>query len=324
MISTMIEEIIKIFNWHVVTRMYGSSHSSNIGFLSSDWLRNSKEHSILDGAPSPLIGKGRTGQKNSDILLCKGDKPYVVVEVETTVAKYIDKIDSIAAYIKNKEAYDGIQFGLMVMLNYTNGVDKYKHNWDATKEYVLAKDIPIAFVSIEKEKADLGNTVLDKLKRRNEYYPWEVSSIDYWVYGSDKSIQEGNLFTRDGKTVQNEGSNNKENKVVISNLELDDIILSMGLREFTVLDVYDYIKENDKSLWESLNRAYINSESINTYSHFNYLSNKLISYSKQKESLLQPHVPYDRDRSQCFRKVSDIERKRFRSENIAVFRCKSQ
>ncbi|MEZ0536615.1 hypothetical protein ACAG39_05100 [Caldicellulosiruptoraceae bacterium PP1] len=77
MISVYIENIIKIFNWDVITRMYGSSHSSIIGFLSSEWIKNSQEHSILDGAPSPFVGKGIKGQKNADILLCKGDKPLI-------------------------------------------------------------------------------------------------------------------------------------------------------------------------------------------------------------------------------------------------------
>jgi hypothetical protein len=195
MISASIENIIKMFNWGIITRMYGNSHSSIIGLLSSEWIKRSSNHSVLDGAPSPFVGKGRKGQKNADILLCKGDKPFIVVEVETIVSKYLEKIDSIAAYMENTKDYDGISFGLLVMLNYTNGADKYKHNWHDAKEYAMSKDIPIAFVSIEKSKADLGDTVLDQLKKRNEYYPWETSNIDYWIYGSDRKVVSGILWT---------------------------------------------------------------------------------------------------------------------------------
>ena len=195
MISASIENFIRIFNWGIITRMYGSSHSSVIGFLSSEWIKKSSDHSVLDGAPSPFVGKGRKGQKNADILLCKGDKPFIVVEVETTVVKYLEKIDSIAAYLENTKNYDGIAFGLLVMLNYKNGADKYKHNWHGAKEYAINKGIPIAFVSIEKSKADLGDTVLDQLKKRNEYYPWETSNIDYWIYGSDRKVVSGILWT---------------------------------------------------------------------------------------------------------------------------------
>lgn len=193
--SFFIENIIKEFNWDIITSMYGNSHSSIIGFLSSEWIKKSSDHSVLDGAPSPFVGKGRKGQKNADILLCKGDKPFIVVEVETLVSKYLEKIDSIVSYIGNTEDYDGISFCLLVMLNYTNGADKYKNNWHDAKEYAVSKDIPIAFVSIEKSKADLGDTVLDQLKKRNEYYPWETSNIDYWIYGSDRKVIEGILWT---------------------------------------------------------------------------------------------------------------------------------
>jgi hypothetical protein len=195
MISASIEDFIKMFNWGIITKMYGSSHSSVIGFLSSEWIKKSSDHSVLDGAPSPFVGKGRKGQKNADILLCKGDKPFIVVEVETTVVKYLEKIDSIAAYMDNTKDYAGVAFGLLVMLNYTNGADKYKHNWHGAKEYAINKGIPIAFVSIEKSKADLGDTVLDQLKKRNEYYPWETSNIDYWIYGSDRKVVSGILWT---------------------------------------------------------------------------------------------------------------------------------
>ncbi len=150
--SFFIENIIKEFNWDIITSMYGNSHSSIIGFLSSEWIKKSSDHSVLDGAPSPFVGKGRKGQKNADIPLCKGDKPFIVVEVETLVSKYLDKIDSIASYIGNTEDYDGISFGLLVMLNYTNGGNKYKHNWHDVKQYAISKDIPIAFVSIEKTR----------------------------------------------------------------------------------------------------------------------------------------------------------------------------
>ena len=47
---------------------------------------------------SLLSAREEKGQKNADILLCKGNKPFIVVEVETTVVKYLEKIDSIVAY----------------------------------------------------------------------------------------------------------------------------------------------------------------------------------------------------------------------------------
>lgn len=78
-----IEDLLKAFRWNTLQRMYGCAHSSIIGFISTEWINLSSKNSILDGAPSPKTGKGRLGQKNADILLCRGDKPIIPVEVET-------------------------------------------------------------------------------------------------------------------------------------------------------------------------------------------------------------------------------------------------
>jgi len=40
----------------------------------------------LDGAPSPVIGAKRQGQKYADLILCKRNQPFIVVEVETLVS----------------------------------------------------------------------------------------------------------------------------------------------------------------------------------------------------------------------------------------------
>ena len=64
MISASIENFIRMFNWDIITRMYGSSHNSVIGFLSSEWIKKSSDHSVLDGAPNPLLSaREERGQK---------------------------------------------------------------------------------------------------------------------------------------------------------------------------------------------------------------------------------------------------------------------
>ena len=78
-----IEKFLNEFKWETLSRMYGLARSSVIGFISSERIKRSSENSIIDGVPSAKTGGGRKGQRNADILLCKGDKPFVVVEVET-------------------------------------------------------------------------------------------------------------------------------------------------------------------------------------------------------------------------------------------------
>ena len=93
--------MLKAFRWATLEAMYGCAHSSIIGFISTEWINQSEHNSILDGAPSSSIGKGRSGQKNADIILCKGDRPFIPVEVETLVNKYSEKVESLSTYLDN-------------------------------------------------------------------------------------------------------------------------------------------------------------------------------------------------------------------------------
>jgi len=188
-------EILRTFKWDVLQSIYGCGHNSIIGFLTTMWIDQSKDNSVLDGAPSPITGGRRVGQKNADILLCKGDRPFVVVEVETSVAKYQDKLRSIQAYLHNNKAYAGIELGMMVMTNLCKGDTKYKHSWNVIKEEVRESQDNVALVSIEKRRVPLGQSVLDKLRSRNDYYPWEIRKIDYWVHDESGATSEGNLLT---------------------------------------------------------------------------------------------------------------------------------
>lgn len=177
--------------------MYGSANSSIIGFISTDWINQSKDNSILDGAPSPIIGKGRSGQKNADLLLCKRDKPLIVVEVESGVSKYEEKIDSILKYLNNREDFDGIEFGLLIMSNVYDSLKgtKYKHNWTSIKDKVKKTKEAIVLVSIEKSKAQPDNSPLSRLRGRNDYYPWNIVNIDYWINATNQNI-EGTLWKK--------------------------------------------------------------------------------------------------------------------------------
>jgi hypothetical protein len=190
--------IVRLLNklqWNTLQRIYGSAHNSIIGFISSEWIKQSGLNSVLDGAPSPKTGKGRKGQKNADILLCQRNKPYVVVEVETGVEKYNDKIDSLWDYMSNSKDYKGLEFGLLVMTNGYAQSSKlaYRHNWESVKKKVTKKEYSIALVSIEKSKAALDESILARLRRRNNYYPQDIVNIDYWIFdGND--IRKGNFW----------------------------------------------------------------------------------------------------------------------------------
>lgn len=115
-----------------------------------------------------------------------GDKPYVVVEVETNVAKYGPKIESLWDYLSKRADFSGLESALLVMTNgYVQSNKKakrHKHNWEAVKEKVRTKKHCVALVSIEKSNANLDGSVLSHLRGRNGYYHWDIANIDYWVF----------------------------------------------------------------------------------------------------------------------------------------------
>lgn len=188
--------VLKAFKWNNLQAMYGNSHSSIIGFISTTWIEQTKDHCILDGAPSPETGQGRKGQTHADILLCKRDKPFIVVEVEANVVSYSKKLATILKYLQNDKDFGGLEFGLMLMLNFCEGKIKYKHNWEGIQEEAK-KAHNIALVSIEREqireRIKASGSILDSLRLRNDYYPWEINNIDYWICATD-GMRSGNLW----------------------------------------------------------------------------------------------------------------------------------
>ena len=192
-----IEQLLRAFRWEILQRMYGCAHSSIIGFISSEWINQCECNSVLDGAPCPIIGQGRTGQKHADILLCKDNKPFIVVEVETGIGKYEEKLDSILSYLHNGKDFIGLEFGLLIMSNFVAGNLKYRHNWESKeiKTKVDKAEDTIALVSIEKLRIPSDNSVLGRLRSRNDYYPWEIENIDCRIHTANRNV-ERNLWKK--------------------------------------------------------------------------------------------------------------------------------
>jgi len=192
------ERVVKDFEWSLLKNMYGCANSTIIGFMATQWLKKSGNNSILDGAPSPEIGRGRRGQKNSDLLLCEEENPVAVVEVASRVGSYKDKLKTIYKYIDNDSEFEGLETGLLFMNNMCSGPGKYRHNWKPVKSMVKNNSGNIFLISVEKQKSwsVRKRSVLSGLRKRNDYYPWDIVTIDYWMRTSDGRTREGNLWNR--------------------------------------------------------------------------------------------------------------------------------
>jgi len=189
--ASKIENTIRRFKWDKLQRLYGSIHNSIIGFISTEWITLSEKNSVLDGAPNI---EDDDGKKYADLLLCEEDKPFIVVEVESSVSKYREKIDTIFRYLNNKE-FEGPVFGMMVMsnVNETQHGMNCRHHWDQIKAIVTQEGKPIVLVSIEKDKAKLDKSPLSRLRKRNKYYPWNIVNIEYWIHTPNQT-KEGKLL----------------------------------------------------------------------------------------------------------------------------------
>lgn len=186
--------ILKDFNWEYLTRIYGSSHSSIIGFISHEWLRLNTikkiDAYVLDGAPSPIKGK-RTGQVNADLVLLMDGKPKIIVEVET---------ENLAKKAENLLDY----FGVMNYENIAGLLVATKIKWDDKEKSYNEKDkgkLKEVEKTVNKTAFNLGVIEIrrkrnkdisqeDVLRRETHYYHWEIDSIVYW----DKNNKEVLLY----------------------------------------------------------------------------------------------------------------------------------
>ena len=191
-----VEDILTRFRWKLLERVYGCAHNTIIGFIATEWLSLSQENSVLDGAPAAQTGKGRKGQKNADLILGKGNAPSIVVEVETGVSKYPEKLESLLCYLHNSADFQGLQLGLLVMTNgYAPGKTQRKHNWESLKDKAREEQDVLAFISVEKNQFTPQDSVLSRLRCRNNYARWDIVNVDYWAHDAEGEL-EGNLWRK--------------------------------------------------------------------------------------------------------------------------------
>jgi hypothetical protein len=193
-----IEHFLRSADWHTLARLRGSAHNTIIGFLSSRWLGYSPNHFVLDGAPSTHIGSKTQKRRYADLLFCRDKSPLIVVEVESTEKKYPEKKEALCTYLDDTENFSGLQFGMLVLLNYTDRAkDRYQHHWGKLKTVVRQSTHNIVLVSFQKRSEPLPFSAKThaRLLKDMGYYSWVHQSIDFWVHFHDHEVREGNLWS---------------------------------------------------------------------------------------------------------------------------------
>ena len=192
------ENFLRCANWNILLNLYGSAHNSIIGFLSTTWLAQSNKHFVLDTAPANQVGQRNKG-KLADLLLCSDSTPIVVAEVESTVKKYNDKLKVVESYLNNQEEFSGLEFGLLLLLNWTGRKrDNYHPNWDELKASIEKTKHNIALVSFEKKATELpfNRDSHPRLMEERGWFQWGYTSIDFWIHFNDQQIKTDNLWRK--------------------------------------------------------------------------------------------------------------------------------
>jgi hypothetical protein len=101
---------------------------------------------------------------------------------------------------------------------------------------------------------------------------------------------------------------------------IESIIKSIRKRQFTVLEFGDALKRRNPVVWQRLASRFGEFGEKRRYTVSTYLSNRLEEYSRLRGGLLDKHPRYREDRERGYRRPTELEKKRFGSPWIAVYR----
>lgn len=113
-------------------------------------------------------------------------------------------------------------------------------------------------------------------------------------------------------------------KTLLEEKKIEETIIRITQRSFTVLDFIKVFKELYPADWARLVERFGQSGEKRRYTVNTYLSNRLDLYSRKPYSLLLPFTRYSEGRFEDYRRPTEAEREHFGSPWIAVFRKKRE
>lgn len=194
-----IEKFIKRIPWHILSNVYGNSHNTIIGLIALEWIKE-KGNSVFEACP-------KCNGKYPDILLNKNNEIFAVVEVETSVKKYIEKLNNLKEFY---HGYHGVKFTILIALNDNYGDSKkkkYTHYWDEYISHSVWGDtniskrisvlqIPVLIISLEKKKAERISGYLGELRNRHNF-GYNVCNIEYCIYNDNGIIYSNGVLWKE-------------------------------------------------------------------------------------------------------------------------------
>lgn len=186
-VQIMLEKLIE-FNWEYLSSVYGSSHSSIIGFISYEWLKSNPTSNQVMDVPPGVMAEGNR-RVHADLVLFESGVPKIIVEVET--AKWEDKVKTIAHYL-NSEKYSSAK-GLLILTTvrsrFNNGEIAYNGKKSTgtlieLKDEITKSQKDISLVEIlrynDKEYLKKENKFQELRHEKMTGYYWQVKEIRFW------------------------------------------------------------------------------------------------------------------------------------------------
>jgi len=183
---------LKKVRWDTAVQTYGNNHSTLIGLLVNWWISQSAKHRVLEGGPTN--GYSRKGVRGQcDALLCDGETPVGVLEVEGT--RHESTVKKIGTFFNAiRPEFRKLSFGILLFYAYEPvGSGRRKifpkpFDSDAKKEVkAISKkhpNKPIIVISVEKKYQQKDEGV----RSWNPYYKGQVAKIYGSVFMNGKAI----------------------------------------------------------------------------------------------------------------------------------------
>ena len=180
-----LDKVLSKFKWKRLAKVAGGGHDARIGEWIRWWNEGNLDHMVINPAPKTeiqgkpvfadllFLEKKNAGAPN--LLNVVG-----VAEIENNREKFLEKLNSLRAYIDNKKKYPDLEFALLSVSWYR---DLEKEQYEKTFEKVLQtlKDFSesstqswilhaIKYVKLTGEQAPYSIKIIDKAPGAESFF----------------------------------------------------------------------------------------------------------------------------------------------------------
>ncbi len=175
----MLDELARV-PWHTAARIYGNSHASLVGLIVHWWITAKPDTRwALDGGPAADRG-------TCDALLCEGDHPIGVLEVQSVDVDQPDPFNAAvqridAFFRSNEEYFANLDFALLLL--YPVRANQIEDPFDYARQQAVERlawnhcHRRIVVVALCKRHEQAGG-----VRCLNDYYKGRLTQVKGYLY----------------------------------------------------------------------------------------------------------------------------------------------